>query len=199
MTRHFECEPFREKDANGVLQTAGVRWTEQASLRGSLFARVMLIGACIVIGGYMLLSIGLLGPKATPALVVEGALLFFLLKVAFGPLPQRSTIFRRDGSIETPHGLPRDKRATRLRFSQPDIVSIEVIGAISGMAQDWTSSVALITEDGHTIPVGQKLHGEEAREVAVALSMALRDMRASLRVPQAPVSAPRPARRAAIQ
>ena len=67
------------------------------------------------------------------------------------------------------------------------------------MAQDWTSSVALITEDGHTIPVGQKLHGEEARQVAVALSMALRDMRASLRVPQAPVAAPRPARRAAIR
>jgi hypothetical protein len=199
MTRRFVCEPFREKDGNGDLQACGVRWTEAASLRGNLFARFAVIGACVVIGGYMLIIVGLLGPRATPALVVQGGLLFLLLKVAFGPLPERSLILRRDGTIETPHGLPREKKVRRLRFGQAEIVSIEVIGAISGMTQDWTSSVALITGDGHTIPVGAKLHSEEAREVAVALTMALRDMRAAVRAPQVPVSAPRPARRAAIR
>jgi hypothetical protein len=199
MTRRFVCEPFREKDENGVLRSAGVRWTEQASLRGNLLARIAVIFACVVIGGYMLIVLGLLGPKGTPALVVQGALLFFLLKVAFGPLPERSVILRRDGVIETPHGLPREKTVRRLRASQAEIVSIEVIGAISGLAQDWTSGVALITEDGHTIPVGQKLHAEEAREIAVALTMALRDMRAAVRAPQVAVRAPRPARRAAIR
>lgn len=199
MTRRFVCEPFREKDGDGVLQAAGVRWTEQASLRGSLMARVSLIFACVVVGGYMLFIVGLLGPRGTPVLVVQGALLFFLLKVAFGPFPERALIFHRDGQIETPHGLPREKRVTRLRFRQPEIVSIEVIGAISGMAQDWTSGVALITGDGHTVPVGTKLHAEEAREIAVALSMALRDMRASVRMPQMPTRAAQPSRRAAIR
>jgi hypothetical protein len=199
MTKHFVCEPFREKDENGVLQAAGAHWTEAASLRNNLFARLAVIFACVVIGIYILFTVAMLGSSATPALAVESTLLFFLLKIAFGPLPERSVILHRDGKIDTPHGLPREKKVRRLRFHQPEIVSIEVIGAISGLAQDWTSSVALITGDGHTIPVGAKLHAEEAREVAVALTMALRDMRAAVRAPQVPVTAPRPVRRAAIR
>jgi hypothetical protein len=199
MTRQFVCEPFRDKDGDGVVQAAGVRWTEQASLRGSGLARFMLIGASALIGLYIVFTLGMLGSRGAPALLVEAPLLYFLLRLAFGPFPERALIFRRDGSIEAPHGIPREKRVTRLRCRQPEIVSIEVIGAISGMAQDWTSGVALITGDGRTIPVGTKLHAEEAREVAVALTMALRDMRAAVRSPQAPITVPRPARRAAIR
>jgi hypothetical protein len=196
MSRLFECEPFREKDENGVLQASGVRWTEMASMVGG-YKRVILVGASVVLAIDFVFSL-LLGVAGTPVIAIVGYLLFLALRAAFGPLPKRAVIFHRNGLIEVPHGLPREKRAARLRFDQAQINSVEVIGAISGMAQDWTKSVALITEDGHTVPVGQKLHAEEAREVAVALTIALRDMRAAVRAPQVAVSAPRPARRAAI-
>lgn len=197
MTRHFVCEPFREKDTNGVLQASGVRWTEMASMVGG-FNRVILIGCDVVLVVLFAVSL-MLGPAGVVVIGVVGTVLFAGLRAAFGPLPERAVIFRRDGVIETPHGLPREKRVTRLRFRQAGIASIEVIGAISGMAQDWTSSVALITEDGHTIPVGRKLHSEEAREVAVALSIALRDMRAAVRAPQAPVRSVSKSGRTAIR
>jgi hypothetical protein len=198
MTRQFECEPFRDKDENGVLQASGVRWTETASMVGG-FNRVIIIGCDVVLVVLFAFSL-MLGPAGIIVIGVIGVVLFAGLRAAFGPLPQRAVIFHRDGVVETPHGLPREKRVSRLRFRQAEINSIEIIGAISGLAQDWTKSVALITEDGHTIPVGTKLHSEEAREVAVALSMALRDMRAAVRVPQVPTqAATRPVRRAEIR
>jgi hypothetical protein len=184
MAQNFEAKPIRRMDQNGVLTGVGVEWTEEASLRHN--NRLLMWFAFLICLPSTLVSLGLAVAFGLPGLISFGLFAWmtgYVLYWQFGPLPKRSIICARDGSIITPHGVPGQNGRAKLRLAQADIASIEIGPCRSGMRQDWTSTVQIVSEDGMTETISQKLHREEGREVAVKLNHALREMRRAVATP----------------
>jgi hypothetical protein len=183
MTQTFEAKPIRRIDQNGALYGVGVEWTEEASWRYS--HRPALIGLVPIMMGAALFSVFLAAAGTPLGLIAVIAASVWVWRFFFGTLPRRSVIFMRNGRIALPHGLPGHKKARWLKLTQPDIESIEIGSSRSGMQHDWTSTVQFVSVDGLTDTIGQKLHREEAREVAVKLNLALREIRGVVAQPLA--------------
>jgi hypothetical protein len=129
----------------------------------------------VLVGVFFLFGLG------NPLILIIGvAFMIWIVRYLGGNLPTRSVLFRRDGAILVPHGTPGHKKATWINVNQSEVVSFEIGPAFSGMQQDWTSTVQLVTEEGDTVTLSRFLHREEARKVVVGLNRALREMRASV-------------------
>lgn len=186
MARLFEIDPIRRVAKNGTLEGIGLEWTEEASLRKTnRWMMFFVFVFCIPCALFSLIAIPYFSGPGWLGLIGFGWTGFYALYWVFGPLPRRSMIFMRDGSISVPQSIPGLgwKLATR---HQADIANFEVGPARSGMQQDWTSSVQLVTGFGRTETISQKLHRQEARQIVVGLSLALKEMRVG--VAQAPAS-----------
>ncbi len=174
----FELEPIRTVDADGVLQGVGIEWTEECSLRHTnRFMMWLAFAMCVPFAFFSLVALAYYPGPGLFGLISFGGMGAYVLYWQLGPLPRRSVIFERDGHVVTPHGIPG---GGRIRASQSEIVSIEVGPCRSGLQSDWTSTVKLVSSRGGTTTVSQKLHREEAREVVVWLSHALKEMRSSV-------------------
>ena len=180
MTRNFVCKPLRERDKSNKLLSAGMHWSEEASWRSGSNQPAMIL-ALVGLGCWVVVF-ALVAANGAPVpgligLVSFGGLGLYAWRKTLGDLPTRSVVFRRDGTIEAPEGLPRSASARSIRLHIDQIGSIEVGPNLSGMPQDWTKSVQIIDKEGQTTAVGQRFHEEEAREVAVGLSLALKELR----------------------
>lgn len=174
MAQLFEVKPIRKVGSNGVLEGVGLEWTEEPSLRsngrlGMWFAFAIAAPAAVIFFA--------VGGVGTVGALVFAASAAWILNWQFGALPRRSIVFRRDGTITAPNGLPGQGGALRLTQHQADLASIEVGPCFSGLQQDWTSSVQFVAASGLTTTVSQKLHREEARQIAVRLNLALKELR----------------------
>ncbi len=180
MSQVFELNPIRKLGANGVLESIGLEWTEEASWRYShrplLYVMVIpVLVLWVIVGAVALVAGGGLFILAT-GLVLS----YFARRYMWGALPRRSVVLKRDGKILVPHGIPANKKYRSLNATQPDVIGFEIGPSFSGMQQDWTSSVQMVTKTGATVTVSKVLHREEAREVVVGLNVALAEMRKSV-------------------
>lgn len=181
MSKHFECRILRETDDDGRILAAGAEWTEGASWRHN---NVWAAWLGIPFGLFcVLVSLWLVTLSAIAGLVAVGLSVWFTwacFRFATGPLKRRSVIFRAEGKIGVPHGIPHHEDYLWLNMTQAEVGTIQDGSAASGMRHDWTRSIGLITQYGKTVTIGQMLHEEEVREVVVKLTIALRDLRISV-------------------
>lgn len=180
MAQDFELNPIRNLNADGSLATIGLEWTEEASWRYSNRLLFYFMGFPVVA---LWVFFGFVAMMAGGGIFILGsglAIAFVMHRYLWGPLPRRSVVLRRDGKVLVPYGIPANKKARSLRASQGDVVGFEIGPSVSGMPNDWTSSVQAVTKSGATVTIGKVLHREEAREVVVGLNMALHEMRTSV-------------------
>lgn len=87
---------------------------------------------------------------------------------------RRVVLFWRDGTIETPNGLPDRVGMRELPVNHRAIASIELTRECRG------TGVVIYTIEGESIVVGHKLRTADARKVAVQLTKALHQLRDSI-------------------
>jgi hypothetical protein len=181
MAKPFECKGIERTAADGSLEAAGAQWVEESAWRHSkghaYLIAIPILVICYIAG--ILLAFagnGLL-------LLIAIGMTIFLWNFAKGDLPRRSVVFERDGTIRVANGIPMMKKKNQistLRLKQQDVANIEIGQNSSGMPNDWTQTVKLVSRMGETVTVSHRLSGEEAREVVVLLTWAIKSMRESL-------------------
>ena len=178
----FVCTPLRETDDRGKVSASGLFWREGTTGRsfGTFLGLWLIVAFSVLVCAVILIIASTPGAFWLWTATVPFALLIvYLLRIIFSKAPERSLLFRHDGSVVAPQGLPRHPQMRELPFTQEDISSIEVAPNLSGLVADQTKTVRIITRFGQNLPVGFALHEEHAQEVAVRLTLALKDMRSA--------------------
>lgn len=157
---------IRDHDGNGRLIAAGYQWDEFPHIR------LLFIGAVLVSSTYLcVVNSRTGGVAAALPFVLSGA-----ISIAVGTWLwecRRTIVFRRDGNVLAPNGLPNRLGVRRMRIDSAAIASIEVTRECEG------AGVAIYTVDGETFVISHKLKSPDARLVAVQLTKALRELRES--------------------
>lgn len=173
-----QCEvtKIREFDADGNLQKAGLHWVETRN--GFVQIGTMTMVACAFA---FILTVG--ATSDTYGQRSGGAAVMFLITLGLfviGALLFRhqsrkgATVFHRDGTIETPFGLPGYRERTKVGGSHVNIMSIE------SKAFSQTSMVLVYSVGGDTVCLAEGLTVVDAHKVAVQLVIALTEIRQSL-------------------
>ena len=158
---------IRDHDGNGRLIAAGYQWDEFPHMW------LLFIGAVLVSSIYLcVVNSRMGGVAAALPFVISGA-----ASIAVGTWfweCRRTIVFRRDGSVLAPNGLPNRIGVRRMRIDSAAIASIEVTRECEG------AGVAIYPVDGETFAISHKLKNPAARLVAVQLTRALRELRESM-------------------
>ena len=161
----FEWQPLRERDADGRLVAAGVRWSEHRELAqaGCLSLAVLV---CMAGAGTFLVS-GMGG-----ALVL--GLGIWLWRCSFRLSGrQRELLFRPDGSMKAPLGFAHYQESCReILGHNADIVSIEMRKEGAGDIR-----VVMFFRGGDVVHAAGSLLPDEAHKIAVQLTLALVELR----------------------
>ena len=177
----MDCKRIVKKDNSGRIVAIGVEWTEFNMWADAL--RALACGVCLIVGVAMTLG----GALAT---VSHGAWFFLVFPgLAIGGFSQampefdirrtpRSLIFHRDGRVEAAHGFGYWPKAREMSQPHSEIVSIEA-RAIDWYEAPFQYDVAVFRRDGDIVHVARLLRADEAHKVAVQLTHALAEIRAS--------------------
>jgi len=173
----FEVTPIRDRDEQGRLVSSGAYWTEfQATSYALLFG-----------GGVALFPLGLILAVANPffALFAWAGGVVAIVAAKKGSRLPRSLIFTDEGKMLALNGLPFHPGSSLVEGHHDAIVSVEATGRTypdNPSNSSWKRdaiNVALIAAGGETIYVSRDLSPEQARNVAVQLTLALLDIRQS--------------------
>lgn len=165
--------PIRERDASGALMRAGFEWYER---RDTAFIP-FLAGALIFVPGvlYGLFLVFIDKPLGYPVLIGSALIMWLCWRgMRRGSSLSRALTFDTDGAINTPKGIPGFPNLRRWEMKHSDTVSIEANMNLSN------SSVVLFKRGGERELLAQKLSVDEARQVAVQLTMALTEIRMAI-------------------
>lgn len=193
----FDAAPIREHDASGRLIAAGAEWNEPRVLvQESVFAVAVIVVLAAIAG-----CVGAVAAdeKSVWLLVLAGSIgvLAGLRRVWKRAWRRRSLVFRKDGSMPMPHGLPHFPRNRHVGGDHAWIGSIEVKARPCQQHE-----VVLYCAGGDVVTVATRLDEWRAHKVAVLLTTALGAMRESLanagQAGQAAAEAPTPKRRRAL-
>jgi hypothetical protein len=176
--RKFQTEIIRERDAQGRLSGAGLRWVEArfAVQTGSsvLFWLATYFGTMFVIVTFATeAKAGLAKAAIVSALAAAGAIAMLL---RWGTR-ERAVILRPD-RIEMPHGQPRARKTRQLPIAINDIGNIETW---FGGGEFW---LLVYTRDADAHVLGRGLTEFQVRKVVTQLSHARDDLREALAQPR---------------
>lgn len=167
---------IREHDRAGCLINAGAEWREES--RFGMYETAILGMVCV---GVFFYSIALvhggrygLQPLWLTAVCVAG-FVFVCRDAVDTCLPRRAIFFRRDGSVYVPRGIPFDRRAGELGWTQDIFRSIEL-----RKTREHGFAVDIHTSEGDAIMIGWKMSEAAARKLAVQLTKALRELREAI-------------------
>lgn len=170
-------QPIREHDRDGKLVAAGVEWVEKRMWLFTLSLPIMVPAFFIWLGG----TVKSLSNHATEASVmaaVLGGLVFFggMWFLTDGVPRKRSVLFRADGSIETPQGLPT---ISWFVLKHTGFIGHRQIGSIEvGQDPEHGIDVRIYSTEGDKIVVGRHFFEPDfAHKIAVMLQKALHDIR----------------------
>jgi hypothetical protein len=143
----WDQDRLQDLASTGVWTVAGAVFAVIGLLKGELVAFALALAVAALTGGY-------------------------LCAILSRP---RIVIFKRDGAILTPNGIPRRILPVRkLWFPHARIASIELTGDCQNFG------VMLFTIDGESVLLAENMHKADARLVAVQLTRALLEMRDGL-------------------
>ncbi|MEZ5898493.1 MAG: hypothetical protein R3D51_03270 [Hyphomicrobiaceae bacterium] len=166
-------EAIRSNDPDGRLASAGAAWREES--RFGMYATAILI--ILAIGGFVC-SISLLtdGRHGLEWLWLTAASIIGFVATCCDAsescLKRRGILFRRDGSVYVPYGIPFDRRAGDLAWTQDIFRSIEV-----RETREHGHAVDIHTSEGDAIMIAWHMSEATARKLAVQLTKALRELR----------------------
>jgi len=178
-------EPIRRYDDARRLEAAGVRWTE---VRNGL-VWVYAVPAFILLmtmasSGLFMVAKGF--PLKTTLIfagsVVGLGLVRYLLN-NFGER-RRSLIFHHDGRIETPEGVPSNRRFREFAFGHDRVSTFEIRLAKKFDATYSQFFVDLFGRDGEWVTVADALSEQHSHLLTVQLTKALAEMREATAQPR---------------
>ena len=166
-------EAIRMNDREGRLASAGAAWREESKF-GMYASAIMII---FFVGGFVCsISILMDGRHGLEWLWLPVAsIIGFVATCSDAPescLKRRGILFRRDGSVYVPYGIPFDRRAGDLAWTQDIFRSIEV-----RKVREHDYAVDIHTSEGDAIMIAWRMNEGTARKLAVQLTRALRELR----------------------
>lgn len=176
----FESQRVETRTAEGILEAAGVAWTERReglhALGRMLIFLSFVVGLFVVFLGTPMNEEWWIPAGIGLALMVP---IFWIEKLPIEGTP-RELLFYRDGSTEAPYGLAFYPRHTSVSGHHADLVSIEARSvATNQQAQhtNHTHGVVLFKRNGDMTYAAKCLHPDEAHKVAVQVMLALTELR----------------------
>lgn len=174
----LNCIEIIDRDKNGNVVKAGAAWNEKTGYSYGLRVFIFVCGAVLAIFAAWILLYAAIhatnGPNADGRFVanflafITGVPGIFLMAAVVRKQPKRSLVFHRDGTIETPYGIPGEKSL----LAWPKRWSLDNLKAIEAVGYDSVWRVDLISTKGDTVTVSAGLDREEARKVATMLKEA---------------------------
>ncbi|MGD9668822.1 MAG: hypothetical protein AB7U75_07145 [Hyphomicrobiaceae bacterium] len=166
-------EAIRMNDREGRLTSAGAAWREESKF-GMYASAIMII---FFVGGFVCsISILMDGRHGLEWLWLPAAsIIGFVATCSDAPescLKRRGILFRRDGSVYVPYGIPFDRRSGDLPWRQNIFRSIEV-----RRTREHGYVVDIHTSEGDAIMIAWRINEGTARKLAVQLTKALRELR----------------------
>jgi len=184
--RNFQTEIIRERDAQGRLSAAGLRWVEArfgVQLACSvLFWLAAYLSVALGIGVFTTDSKAGFTKAALSSVLFAAGAIWMLHRWG---TRERAVVLRAD-RIELPHGQPRTRKTKRLPIELAEVANIEAWG--SG-GEFW---LLLYTKSADAYVLGRGLNEFQARKVVTLLSHARDDLRESLAQPRSAPHAKRP-------
>lgn len=186
----FDCERVEARADDGALKAMGVRWVEARTAVEGCFDAVAT--GCYCTGAWaalMSLPLALFG-RGWLLVTVAGVLLAgagaLLLRAGYriGGRPRELT-FWREGLCYAPEGLsPLRASIDRLSRAHTEIGSIEAEQIRKrDPDQEWpgyTHGVRIVYRSGAIVHVASRLEPDSAHQLAVSLTLALRELRTAL-------------------
>jgi hypothetical protein len=178
----FTCEVSARDDGLGVdwcEARTGSEWCVMQIANGGVYAGT--VGGLVALVGY-----ALSGKTETLILVPLVVVLFglswgIMWLGARVPAKRRAIYFKRNGAIESPHGLFDGSRVVGpWQTKLGDIANIEVEQIVFPKPDgdvDYTHGVRMILKSGRVFHVAGNLMPDQAHELAVSLSQAREAMR----------------------
>ncbi|MGD9785930.1 MAG: hypothetical protein AB7E80_14415 [Hyphomicrobiaceae bacterium] len=109
-------------------------------------------------------------PEAVAVFLASAGMLAFLVLLARWP---HLVLFTSDGRVRTPHGIAR-------RFWVRDLGPIAEVASIEMTTACREYGVVMLTTEGHTYLIAERMRRVDARLVAVQLTKALHEMRTGM-------------------
>ena len=188
--RKFRCNMSESTDSGeiAVIWTEEIFWRSEKMLMNSIISTLMLVFIGIIIASFLYFSFTFMPEEALifsnivfmPLFAIVATYIPLFLMRIFGRAPIRSLVFRPDRQILLPQGMPRKKSTKRLDITRDDVANFEIGPSRSFWGADMGVGVQIITHQGTTINISRRLQSEEAREVVVKLSQALRMSKAGI-------------------
>lgn len=163
--RYPNGPPIRDREPDNNLIASGYQWDERSGIH-LVFA--VLCVCLLALFGMNLWA----GFKREAAQFLMAASACGFISSVFWDW-RRSVIFHRDGRVGTPGGTPRRFWRRQLRTDTSKIASIEVT------REGEHYGVGIFTTEGETFIVSHNMRAPDARLVAVQLTKALHELRAS--------------------
>lgn len=174
----FEIHRIEERSPDDRLQCVGVEWTEsREGMRKLIFALMILS----VVAGTLIAFLFAAFVRPWWACMAIGLAMmspvFFLERLSLPGRP-RQFLFYRDGRMEAPLGFQAySARYTSVPGHHSDVVSIEALQTASNLEAretPYSSGVAMYLRDGDVAYLAGRLHRDQARKLAVQLTMTLK-------------------------
>ena len=184
----FSCQIAESRKKDGTLKGIGARWSEARIFREfvlQFFAYVAMFLSFITIAGSwviasehgVILALALVGGMAA---IVYG----LMHAVVHCPGRTRELTFWRDGVVRAPLGLSTVVYENgESKLPHADIVSIEVEQVSEpdkNRALNYTHGVRIFYRTGHVVHVARHIEADDAHQLAVCLTQALAELRASM-------------------
>lgn len=182
MFGNFSCERLEERSADGRLAAVGVRWTENRNWLDGIVMALMAWSAMasvapLVVAALMQVRGG--SDWWIPAMMSAAMIspILWMHRIRFPGKP-RELWFRRDGTMPAPLGFHAySGRYHAVSGNHADVVSIEARSAQGSEPGRYPHSVVFYKRKGAITHVAMKLSADEAHEVTVQLTHALRELR----------------------
>ena len=184
----FSCDIAESRNKDGTLKGIGARWTEARTFREfvlQFFAYVAMFLTFITIAGSWVIvsehgfitALALVGGMAATVYSLMHA-------VVHCPGRTRELTFWRDGVVRAPLGLSTVVYENgESKLPHADIVSIEVEQVSEphkDRAMNYSHGVRIFYRTGHVVHVARDIEADDAHRLAVCLTQALSELRASM-------------------
>lgn len=184
----FNCQIVEERDEHGTLHAIGARWTEARTFVEFILEKLVDVAMfvafiCIYGVGLFASEIGW-GLALALAMAMVGIVYSMMRAVVHCAGRTRELTFWRDGVVRAPFGLAAawfENGESRLPHT--DIKSIEVEQVSEpdkNRAVNYSHGVRIFYRTGHVVHIARYIEPDDAHRLAVGLTNALRELRASM-------------------
>lgn len=178
-----EPQAIRDTDAAGRIARIGLSWREPMPGLTDFLLRLGM--GCVLMSLFLPFHAAMTGGRhGTISFLLALGLAIAVFAYAFsGPSVARAAVFRADGIVETPAGIPNADYLLQLGGTHRSVVNIEARPMprprrdADGMPPQELYLVRLVDYEGRTVVLSQNLPEPDALEVSTRLTRALETLR----------------------